>query len=83
MVTKARRSSRKKKAACRDYLFVAENNVLVIVSGSTGKTRRLDAADTAEVLDLLKQRQKTGKELAALLKKLGVCADIVNLKDGN
>jgi hypothetical protein len=80
MAAKGGRVSRKKKAGC-DYLVVADNNVLVIVSGSTGKIRPLDTTDTAKVLDLLKQRQKTGKELAALLKKLGLCADIVNHKD--
>jgi UDP-N-acetylglucosamine enolpyruvyl transferase len=71
MATKAGKVSRRRIAVSRDYLFVAANNVLVIVSGATGETHTLNAADTKEVLQLLKQRQKIGNKVTALLKKRG------------
>jgi hypothetical protein len=84
MATKAGKVSRKRKAVSRDYLFIAKNNVLVLVSGSTGKTHTLNATDTAEVFKLFRQRQKIGKELEALLKKRGFSVDdggIINRKE--
>jgi hypothetical protein len=80
MATKSRKVSRKKKVVSRDYLIVAKNNVAVIVSGATGETQTLNAADTAKVLELLKQRQKTGKELVALLKKRGFSVDDADIR---
>ncbi|MBV8210551.1 MAG: hypothetical protein JO133_10870 [Burkholderiaceae bacterium] len=54
-----------------DYLFVARNKTLVVVSGKTGATRTLDRKTASEVLDLLKKRQKAGQQISKLLKKQG------------
>ena len=83
MATKAKKASRKSKPVIRDYLFVAKNNVVVIVSGSTGETHALDAADTAKVLKFLKQRQKKGEELEAYLMKRGFSVEDARIIDDN
>jgi len=44
---------------------------LLLTSGSTGKIRALDPDETKQVLPLLRQRQKLGRQLTELLEKAG------------
>ena len=68
---KRKPTGRGKTGGGHDYLFVARNNTLVVVSGKTGATRTLGGKTASEVLDLLKKRQKAGQQIAKILKKQG------------
>jgi hypothetical protein len=78
MATRAHKGVPKKKdgsgkgkgraeAAGRNYLVVASNRKLVVVSGATGKIKEVDPKDASRILKLLKDRQQKGRKICELL----------------
>jgi hypothetical protein len=71
--TKSAKTRRRKQSHARgtNYLIVGRDGTLLLTSGSTGKIRALDPDETKQVLPLLRQRQRLGRQLTEVLEKAG------------
>ena len=73
MATKTSKTPRRKRraAVAHSVLLVQSDGTMLLASASTGKVRVLTPEESEKVLPLLRQRQKLGRKLAALLLKKG------------
>jgi hypothetical protein len=62
---------RKAKAGKPNYIIIGKGGNILVVSGATGQISTLDKARSEEVLELVRQRQKIGRQLAAILSDKG------------
>jgi len=90
MAARARKSAPKNKdvsgkgrreAEGRNYLIVARNRKLVVVSGATGKVKEVDPKGASKILKLLKDRQQKSRKISELLAEKGMDVSITDIID--
>jgi len=55
-----------------NYVIVGKGGEVYVVSGATGQISALEKAQADEVLELVRARQKIGRQLAAFLNDKGL-----------
>lgn len=66
-----RRSKRRSKSGNPNYVIVGKGGEIVLVSGATHEVYTLNKAQSADVLKLIRVRQKLGRALTELLRREG------------
>ena len=70
-MAKTKRSKRRGKSDKPNYVIVGKSGEVVLYSGATGEVYTLNKAQAADVLRLIRKRQKLGQELTELLRREG------------
>jgi hypothetical protein len=69
--TKRTRRRSKSKSGKPNYIIVGKGREVVLVSGATDEVYTLNKTQSANVLKLIRERQKLGRELTELLRREG------------
>jgi hypothetical protein len=67
----AKGTKRRSKSSKANYVIVGKGGEVILVSGATREVYTLNKAQSANVLKLIRERQKLGRALTELLRKEG------------
>jgi hypothetical protein len=70
-MAKTKGTRRRGKSGKPNYIIVGKGREVVLVSGATDEVYTLNKAQSANVLKLIRERQKLGRELTELLRREG------------
>ena len=70
-MAKTKGTRRRSKSGKPNYIIVGKGREVVLVSGATDEVYTLNKAQSANVLKLIRERQKLGRELTELLRREG------------
>ena len=70
-MAKTKGTRRRGKSGKPNYIIAGKGREVVLVSGATDEVYTLNKAQSANVLKLIRERQKLGRELTELLRREG------------